>query len=358
MERRSGAGASQGEDPVPNSIAQVLEQERERLLLTLSARLKAELESRQRRGIPVSDLMGELPRIYSLVCQALNNGRQEKAKGKISTAAPQHGVRRAEQGFDVGVLFHEFNLLRTLIEEVIRQRAGGLTKEQLLNAQTRLSATLEHLLYLAVNTHIHRHVQELSDQARRDPLTGLLNRATFDSCLSDEVDRASRYNRGLSLVLLDVDRFKSVNDRLGHQAGDQVLVSIARILHSSLRHSDTAFRYGGDEFAAICPETGGNVMEGVMRRLEASVLQEVRIAEQIGISWGIASFPTDASEAKDLIRIADERLYICKKEHHQRGARSASPNGPRAAAAPAEDQPEKERLTRKPRSKRAASQTS
>jgi diguanylate cyclase (GGDEF)-like protein len=340
------------------SLSQALERERERLLLALSVRLKSEIESRQRRGIPVSDLLGELPRIYDLLCQALSAEPTEKAHSKSSTSAPQHGARRAEQGFEVEVLFREFSLLRALVEDVIRRQAKELTKEELLGAQSRLSATLEHQLFLAVNTHIHKHTKELSDQARRDPLTGLLNRATFDSCLSDEVERARRYNRGLSLVLFDVDRFKSVNDRLGHQVGDQVLVSIARILQSSLRHSDTAFRYGGDEFAAICPETGGDVMKGVMRRLEASVLRyraEAQIVEEIGISWGIASFPTDSSEVQELVRIADEQLYICKKGHHQRIAE-------RALTSPAETTPSasdrEEPPARKARNKRVLTQTS
>ena len=337
-------------------IAQSLEQDRERVLLTLSARLKTEIESRQRRGIAVSDLMGELPRIFDLVCQALG-ATPEKAKARQSTAAQQHGARRAEQGVEVASLFREFTLLRASVEEVIRAQVARLSKDELLEVQARLSATLEHLLYLAVNTHIHRHTKELSDQARRDPLTGLLNRASFDSSLSDEVDRASRYNRPVSLVLLDVDRFKLVNDRLGHQAGDNVLISVARILQSSLRHSDTAFRHGGDEFAAICPETAGHVMKGVMRRLEASVLRyraEARISEEIGISWGVSSFPTDATQVSELIRIADERLYVCKKEHHRQIAERASaadPSAPERPAGQKEDLP-----ARKPRGKREATQ--
>lgn len=346
------------------AIAQALEQERERLLLTLSAQLKSELETRRQRGIAVQDLLGELPRIYNLVCQALNDHTAEKSKSKKSTAALQHGARRAEQGFEVGTLFREFNLLRALIEDVIRRQIGKLTKEELVGIQATLSATLDHLLYLAVNTHIHKQTQELSDQARRDPLTGLLNRATFDSCLGDEVDRASRYNRGVSLVLLDVDRFKSVNDRFGHQAGDQVLLSIARILHSSLRHSDMAFRYGGDEFAAICPETAGEAMATIMRRLEMSVLRyrtEARIMEEIGISWGIVAFPTDAIEVSELIRIADERLYACKKEHHQRMAERAmllDPPSPADDLAAAEKVAKKEEAvhSQKSRNKRATTQ--
>src|SRR5581483_7465815 len=186
----------------------------------------------------------------------------------------------------------------------IRQHAPALSKEELLETQSRVGSIIERLLYLSVSTYTHKQTQELSDQARRD-----------------EVDRAQRYNRDLSVVLLDVDRFKQVNDRFGHQAGDEVLLSVARMVQSSLRHSDTAFRSGGDEFAAICPETPGEVMQGVMHRVEVSVisyLADSPVSEECGISWGVASYPADATKVAELMRIADERLYECKKQHHQR----------------------------------------
>lgn len=302
-------------------IRQTLIQERERLLLVLSARLKSELEADQRRRIAVSDLLGELPRVFDLVSQELEVVASENSRLRSSTVAQQHGARRVEQGFEISVLFREFSLLRTLIEEIIRQHADVLSREELFTIHSRLSLTIEHLLYLAVTVWTDKQTQELSDQARRDPLTRLLNRATFDEALHDEVGRASRYSRDLSLVLLDVDRFKQVNDRFGHPAGDEVLSNVARIVQSSLRHSDTAFRYGGDEFAAICPETPGEVMENVMRRVEASVLSYLAdspVAEECGISWGVASYPADADRPADLIQIADARLYECKKRHHQR----------------------------------------
>ncbi|HZS09212.1 MAG TPA: GGDEF domain-containing protein [Blastocatellia bacterium] len=303
------------------SVAQALARERERLLLRLSAQLKSEQEKNQRRRIAVSDLLGELPRLFDLVWQELEAETPEKGRLKSSTVAQQHGARRVEQGVEVGLLFREFSLIRSLVEEVIRQHAPALSKEELLETQSRVGSIIERLLYLSVSTYTHKQTQELSDQARRDPLTRLLNRATFDVALSDEVDRAQRYNRDLSVVLLDVDRFKQVNDRFGHQAGDEVLLSVARMVQSSLRHSDTAFRYGGDEFAAICPETPGEVMQGVMHRVEVSVisyLADSPVSEECGISWGVASYPADATKVAELMRIADERLYECKKQHHQR----------------------------------------
>ena len=104
--------------------------------------------------------------------------------------------------------------------------------------------------------------------------------------------------RDLSLVLLDIDRFKSVNDLLGHPAGDEVLLAVAGTLSSSLRHSDLAFRYGGDEFAAICPETPGNVIHGLLERLESKLRQrfaEANLREEVGISWGVSMNPGPGS---------------------------------------------------------------
>jgi diguanylate cyclase (GGDEF)-like protein len=147
-------------------------------------------------------------------------------------------------------------------------------------------------------------------------VTELPNRAAFNRKLRDEIERARRYGREFSVVLFDVDRFKSVNDRFGHLVGDQTLAQVARMLKSSLRQSDAVFRYGGDEFAAICPETSGGAMAHALRRLESNILAwrgESSVSEHLDVSWGVASFPADSAEENGLISKADERLYACKR---------------------------------------------
>jgi diguanylate cyclase (GGDEF)-like protein len=229
-------------------------------------------------------------------------------------------LEAAAQKGDLEALFRELGQLRSLIAGSIGgddERSGN---DELAGRQTRIHAELDRSLFLAVKLLLERRTRSLAEQAERDPLTTLFNRAAFDRRLRDEVERAKRYRRELSLVLFDVDHFKSINDRYGHQIGDRVLLKVAGVLQSSLRQSDSAFRYGGDEFAAICPETRGDAMESVLNRIERAFNAyrlAARLDDGFGVSWGVASFPDDATATGELIRIADARLYDRKKRRHR-----------------------------------------
>jgi diguanylate cyclase (GGDEF)-like protein len=162
----------------------------------------------------------------------------------------------------------------------------------------------------------------LTEAARRDSLTGLLNRAAFEERLNEEVLRAVRHGRELAVVMFDVDGFKSVNDRFGHQTGDRVLAGVAVALQSSFRQSDPVFRYGGDEFVALCPETSGAAIENVLQRLQERL--QASNLPGITVSWGIASLPADAAKANELVKLADDRLYERKNLRRDRAAAAKS----------------------------------
>jgi diguanylate cyclase (GGDEF)-like protein len=222
---------------------------------------------------------------------------------------------------DIDAIFDEFELHRATLENNIKLYSSRLQGDQLIDLYAQLIDELEKNLSRALKIFIDDRIRTINERANQDPVTGLLNRAAFDQRLIDEVERARRYRRELSVALLDVDCFKSVNDGYGHPVGDQVLSKIATLLKSSLRQSDATFRYGGDEFAAICPETSGGDMKILLSRIEMN-FQEYCATAQIdpltGISWGVASLPADASEAAELIQTADKRLYECKKAHHSK----------------------------------------
>lgn len=206
--------------------------------------------------------------------------------------------------------------MRQAVGEILKQRVDALSKDELIGLQSALHATLDKRIHRVVKENSERRFRYLTDQAWHDSLTGLLNRAAFEQRLNEEVARALRHGRDLTLVMFDVDGFKSVNDGFGHQAGDEVLTCVAKVLQSSFRLSDPVFRYGGDEFVALCPETSGTVIENALRRIESQlsvVSSEDGFARFVGVSWGIASLPTDAVNAYELIRLADQRLYNCKQ---------------------------------------------
>lgn len=151
----------------------------------------------------------------------------------------------------------------------------------------------------------------------QDPLTGLPNRRHFFSILREELDSAHRAGRELSLMLIDIDYFKEVNDQLGHVAGDEVLAIVAHIISDSVRQCDTACRYGGEEFAVLLPGASCQTVETIGRRLmdkiESADLLAGRSEVSLTVSVGFVSLPpvSDIS-IEEVIGRADHALYKAK----------------------------------------------
>jgi two-component system cell cycle response regulator len=157
----------------------------------------------------------------------------------------------------------------------------------------------------------------LKDMAIRDGLTGMLNHHEFQKRLLWEVKRAGRYKRGLSLLMMDIDHFKTLNDTYGHQAGDTVLKAMGEYLRNAIRSSDEAARYGGEEFALIMPETPAETAFITAQRIGAEIARlPITIAEGVTVnvtmSIGVATFPRDAATKEELIAAADHRMYHAK----------------------------------------------
>lgn len=153
---------------------------------------------------------------------------------------------------------------------------------------------------------------ETARQAAVDELTGLFNRRFFDAAIERELKQARRHRHEFSLLIIDIDNFKKVNDTHGHTTGDAVIAALGKLLRRVLRSEDTPCRIGGEEFAIIFPETGTDGAMIVSEKVRAEFAKLKIAATDLSLSAGLATFPHDASETRDLIDRADQMLYFAK----------------------------------------------
>lgn len=157
------------------------------------------------------------------------------------------------------------------------------------------------------------YIKKMEKEATMDKMTGLYNQNCFYQRLEEEVARTSRNGCSLSLLFMDTDRLKDINDTYGHLAGDKVLQFFARKIKESIRKMDIAFRYGGDEFAVILPEADSEKAFLIAERIRQKV-KEVTSLHSVSLSFGIASFPRDSKRPQELLNKADQAMYQAKRK--------------------------------------------
>jgi diguanylate cyclase (GGDEF)-like protein len=246
----------------------------------------------------------------------------------------------------IGVFLVILSLMVFLGSILVRQWIISPLSELEKAAQQFTAGHLEHRIPLQSNDEIgsvSRTFNEMASALKRDrdilrnlsihdQLTGLLNRKEFQRLLDLEIARSQRHGRVLALLMIDVDFFKSVNDRYGHPAGDIVLRSVADRLFTALRPNDVVARYGGEEFIVMLPETDGAGAVTIAERLCTHVRgTPMDIAQGIQpvvtVSAGIAVYPADADAAEALIAAADQALYAAKGAGRDRCCRYAGLSG-------------------------------
>lgn len=265
----------------------------------------------------------------------------------LSARGPLPASQEGQKEF-AAELVKALNLLRA------QHEAGGVYEAVLARASTQLPATVNPeqvrviVSYLMVeNDNMRKRTRELQaslEQSRRqvenlksnlaaakaeglsDSLTGLKNRRGLDLALASEIAEARASLRPLSLILADLDRFKSVNDTLGHQAGDDVLRWFGKILSANMKGRDTVARFGGEEFAIVLPQTGLDAAAGLAGQIRGQIEQTAwrmsgspHTTLKITASFGVAELGTDDTSAS-LIKRADRRLYDAKSGGRNRVA--------------------------------------
>jgi diguanylate cyclase (GGDEF)-like protein len=170
------------------------------------------------------------------------------------------------------------------------------------------------------NARLHERMRSL---ACTDGLTGLYNHRQFKQMFKEEIGRSIRYRKSLALIMLDIDDFKKFNDRYGHPAGDHVLVTVANLLRKSLRDCDLAYRYGGEEFIIILPETAFDEALKAAERVRDVIDRHSGRGLPAGtpgvtVSMGVACYPRDGQDGDSLLQIVDDLLYRAKGEGKNR----------------------------------------
>lgn len=182
---------------------------------------------------------------------------------------------------------------------------------------------------------VGRQLDQLEAGALTDPLTGLWNRRYLDQRLSEEIRRASRHDSQLSLLLIDVDKLKDINDRGGHDAGDAALALVSRAIAASCRATDVPARFGGDEFAVLAPSTPGADAVGLAERIRAALTAARPGDGHVSVSIGVADLADAPSlDAGELCRAADKALYTAKASGRDGVARCTDGSGEDARVIP------------------------
>jgi diguanylate cyclase (GGDEF)-like protein len=214
-------------------------------------------------------------------------------------------------------------------------RDSGFSGDQALVAVILVALVLlAFALIVPLIRDLRQQHERAEEEAITDELTGLSNHRRFRQILAKEVERAKRFDRPLSVVMLDLDDFKAINDNYGHLQGDRVLREVGRILKLESREVDEPARYGGEEFAIALPETridgAMEVGERIRRRLDAVRIPldghhgEIRIRASVGV----AGSPEQPPDTKTLIKAADQALYRAKQQGKNRTARAAGRRAP------------------------------
>jgi diguanylate cyclase (GGDEF)-like protein/PAS domain S-box-containing protein len=290
-----------------------LHQRSERQLAASEARYRAIFESAA-EGIMFTDAASRIVQVNTAFCEITGY-----SKAEVLGRSPAFlGSGRHDAAFfaDMYAALAQQGLWQG---EIWNRRKDGDLYVQWMSV-TRIAGAEGVVGYVATMTDItsrKKAEERLRFRADHDALTGLPNRNLFDDRLRTATVKARRHGDRFALMLVDLDRFKSVNDRLGHLAGDALLVEVGQRLQACVRASDTVARLGGDEFAVVLEEVDGpDAVREVAARICADMARPFELAEgqaQIGASVGVVLGPDDAANATELMRRADAALYAVKK---------------------------------------------
>lgn len=299
---------------MPDGITQASDSNSEQSIDFLARSVDGSAVEMERAALPASVL--ECARL-------ILGGIKDGIVDSQTTEAP---LKVVEQAQELGRVFRKENYqLRDVYQATVwlRKSAGRMVfddidrgSRSLDELERRVERWFDDVAFAALNAYYEAQRHDLQKRIVIDGLTGVFNRTYLGERLAEEIERGRRYSHAVTLLMVDVDSMKPVNDRFGHRAGDAVLKSVSRVLRVQSRSVDVVARYGGDEFAVIMPQTGPegawSLAERITRGVRESQPEELR--DVVSVSVGMASFPRDADTAEGLVDAADKALYRAKSE--------------------------------------------
>ena len=263
-----------------------------------------DIEIKAEAGTTAKTLGKRIPLGAGILGRVARTGESALVQGMGATAL--HGILPDSRAVLCIPVAYGETLLGVLNVESQQEDAFSPQDVLIMNTLADLLATALHNSFV---------FQKLQQQAITDPLTGIKTRRFFWEALTAEWKRASRSGRPFSVVFIDLDKFKEVNDSLGHLEGDLVLARVGRLLEQKCRQSNVVARYSGDEFVVLMPETGIDQAQVLAERLRDWLTSDPMLQEHhITGSFGVASFPLHGLAAEDIVRVADSGMYLSKHE--------------------------------------------
>lgn len=275
---------------------------------------------------------GEIPAFIAALAHAIDriaSGRLVDVyrDEDLRSAATHHARHRLAAGYDRRDLLDEFVLLRDVLWIAMHTTFGHLAPD----AERTLNRAIDAVMVATADEFFIQLTDDLVHRAEHDALTGLLNRQAFRDKVQLELARARRHGRKVTLVSIDLDAFKDVNDSRGHLAGDAVLQRIGDLLRAHTRDEDIVGRLGGDEFAVALIEADERAAHELVRRIQihlAPARQQFELPPAFGVSFGAATFPDDGADVDTLLHDADHDMYAAKGPGREIVARASGDGHP------------------------------
>jgi diguanylate cyclase (GGDEF)-like protein len=293
-----------------------LDRSREELAKAWLVRLIERASLEEIRDLPTEQIARELPDLISDLVGAMSSDgtvpfeltdEQERRAASLALLRSGRDSTASEVARDVAAL-------QAVLVRALREELASTDPERFADAVERLADAAGAIQAAALEELIRSRSRELESQANTDPLTGLYNLRYLQRHMAQLLDVNKRYGQPFSVLLMDVDGLKRINDAHGHTAGDRILMQLAMSLRRSIRSVDTPARLGGDEFCILAPQQDSKGAAILAERLAAAVREEVATPDEppVSLSIGVVGCPEHGQDAETLIDVADRAMYRAK----------------------------------------------